>query len=101
MTTDSCWLVLLLAVVLGWLIWAWTQQLLASHPATVTAQVERLLKPRTSADCPACRKQRLDQTAAAPFRPQVTPWRECKSRRGAPKRIATHAFACPNRTCRY
>jgi IS1 family transposase len=31
----------------------------------------------------------------------VRPWRERKSRRGAPKRIATHGFACPNRTCDY
>jgi transposase-like protein/IS1 family transposase len=100
MTTHSCWHVLSLAVVLSWLVWAW-QQLLASHHAAVTAQVERLLKPRTPVDCPACRKQRLDQTAPAPSRLPVTPWRERKSRRGAPKRIATQGFACPNRTCKY
>ena len=29
------------------------------------------------------------------------PWREVKSRRGAPKRIPTEGFACPNRQCRY
>jgi len=101
MTTDSCWHVLLLAVVLGWLVWAWQQQLLASHHAAVTAQVQRLLKPRTPDDCPACRKQPLDQTATAPSLPPVTPWRERKSRRGAMGRIATQPFACPNRTCRY
>jgi hypothetical protein len=27
------------------------------------------------------------------------PWREVKSRRGAPKRIDTAGFACPNRLC--
>jgi IS1 family transposase len=31
----------------------------------------------------------------------VTPWRALKSRRGAPKRINTQGFACPNRTCAY
>ncbi len=31
----------------------------------------------------------------------VRPWREVKSRRGAPKRIHTEGFACPNRTCPY
>jgi transposase-like protein/IS1 family transposase len=98
MTTDSCWHVLLLALVLGWLVWAW-QQLLASQHAAVTAQIQRLLKPRTPDDCPACRKQRLDQTATTLSRLPVTPWRERKSRRGAPKRIATQGFACPNRTC--
>ncbi len=29
------------------------------------------------------------------------PWREVKSRRGAPKRIDTEGFACPNHQCLY
>jgi hypothetical protein len=29
------------------------------------------------------------------------PWREVKSRRGAPKRVNTEGFACPNRQCTY
>jgi hypothetical protein len=29
----------------------------------------------------------------------VRPWREVKSRRGAPKRVNTEGFACPNRKC--
>jgi hypothetical protein len=29
----------------------------------------------------------------------VRPWREMKSRRGAPKRVNTEGFACPNRGC--
>ena len=31
----------------------------------------------------------------------VRPWCEVKSRRGAPKRIDTEGFACPNRKCLY
>ncbi|HEX6480009.1 MAG TPA: hypothetical protein VF043_14295 [Ktedonobacteraceae bacterium] len=31
----------------------------------------------------------------------VRPWCEVKSRRGAPKRIDTQGFACPNRACLY
>jgi transposase-like protein/IS1 family transposase len=31
----------------------------------------------------------------------VRPWRELKSRRGAPKRANTEGFACPNRACPY
>ena len=31
----------------------------------------------------------------------VRPWREVKSRRGAPKRINTEGFACPNPQCPY
>jgi transposase-like protein len=36
-------------------------------------------------------------TAASPVRP----WNEVKSRRGAPKRINTQGFACPNHQCLY
>jgi IS1 family transposase len=31
----------------------------------------------------------------------VRPWSEVKSRRGAPKRIPTEGFACPNQQCAY
>jgi transposase-like protein len=31
----------------------------------------------------------------------VRPWREVKSRRGAPKHIDTEGFACPNHQCPY
>ncbi len=31
----------------------------------------------------------------------VRPWPEVKSRRGAPKRVNTEGFACPNRKCPY
>jgi len=31
----------------------------------------------------------------------VRPWREVKSRRGAPKRVNTEGFACPNHQCLY
>ena len=31
----------------------------------------------------------------------VRPWRKVKSRRGAPKRIDTKDYACPNPQCRY
>jgi hypothetical protein len=29
------------------------------------------------------------------------PWSEVKSRRGAPKRVASEGLACPNRKCPY
>src|SRR4051794_36199236 len=58
----------------------------------------RLLKPRHADDCPTCRRPPV-QVAPAP--PAPPPWRELKSRRGAPKRIATDGFACPNRACAY
>ncbi len=73
------------------------------HLAAKTAHpmVHRLLKPHTPLDCPACR---LDSTASsggglAPV--PVRPWREVKSRRGAPKRVNTEGYACPNQQCAY
>jgi hypothetical protein len=100
MTTNLGWLVFLLVGCLVWLAWAWQRhQHPASHPAAVTARVQRLLKPRTPDDCPACRQQAAAPAAPDPLRAAVPPWRERKSRRGAPKRIETQGFACPKRTC--
>jgi hypothetical protein len=59
----------------------------------------RLLRPRTPADCPMCRAQEANRGPAGP--PPVRPWREMKSRRGAPKRIATHGYACWTSPCLY
>ena len=99
MTTNLGWFVFLLV---GCLAWAWQRhQHPASHPAAVTARVQRLLKPRTPDDCPACRQQVAASAATAPVCASVTPWREQKSRRGAPKRIDTQGFACPNQRCAY
>ena len=63
--------------------------------------LHRLLKPRTPLDCPARRLACAHLTAAGPAPASVRPWREMKSRRGAPKRIPTNGFACPNRQCPY
>ena len=101
MTTNLGWFVFLLVGCLVWLVWAWQRhQHPAPHPAAVTARVQRLLKPRTPDDCPACRQQAASAAMAPPCA-SVTPWREQKSRRGAPKRIDTQGFACPNQRCAY
>ncbi len=60
--------------------------------------VHRLLKPRTPLDCPICR---LSSSGVRPAPAPVRPWCEVKSRRGAPKRIHTAGFACPNQQCAY
>jgi transposase-like protein len=60
--------------------------------------VHRLLKPRTPPDCPLCR---LCSSDVRPAPAPVRPWSEVKSRRGAPKRIPTEGFACPNQHCVY
>lgn len=63
--------------------------------------VQRLLKPRCPDDCPACRLASPASTAGGPEPAPVRPWREVISRRGAPKRVNTEGFACPNQQCAY
>src|SRR5262245_17218629 len=101
MLPDSGWFELLLMLVLVWLVWAWRRPSAQSRIAALTAMPQRLLKPRTPDDCPVCCQQTAPPTPKAPTSTPVTPWCEVKSRRGAPKRIATQGFACPNRTCMY
>jgi IS1 family transposase len=102
MTDDLWWLVFLSVGSLVCLAWLGHRHL---HPpsqtAVITSRIQRLLKPRTPEDCPACRQQAAVPTRLPPTCPPIIPYSERKSRRGAPKRIATHGFACPNRTCMY
>jgi hypothetical protein len=101
MVVDWFWFSLVLSLLLLWLLWHWPQLWPHLQTTTVAAARQRLLKPRTPADCPTCRQARATTTDRPPTRIPVTPWRERKSRRGAPKRILTQGFACPNRTCLY
>ena len=100
MTTTSSGLVLLLLLLLTWRIWMWWCPRNQIRPA-VAAQTQRLLKPRTPNDCPTCCQQAAAALATAPSTLSAPPWRDRKSRRGAPKRIATQGFACPHRACLY
>ena len=102
MVTDGCWLISVLA--LGWVAWAYfglRHHRLEPDPATAAATVQRLLKPRTPQDCPACRRPAAPLRSSPAPPPPVRPWRECKSRRGRPKRIVTAGFACPDSACAY
>jgi transposase-like protein len=102
MPSHWCTLLLLLTALLVGLVWNWRWRTLSVPPsAAVTAAVQRLLKPRTPDNCPICRQQAAVAPSPTPIHSTVTPWRQIKSRRGAPKHIATQGFACPNRTCLY
>ena len=72
-----------------------------SKAETMRTTVQRLLKPRTPLDCPICRLSCTPSSVVGPAPAPVRPWRDVKSRRGAPKRINTEGFACPNRECPY
>ncbi len=69
-----------------------------SKVGAVRTTLQRLLKPRTPLDCPICR---LSSSGVRPAPAPVRPWSEVKSRRGAPKRVNTEGFSCPNRICPY
>src|SRR5262245_29315710 len=99
MLVDWFWSSLVLSILLLWLLWHWPQLWPQLQTTTVAAARERLLKPRTPADCPMCRQARATAADHPPSSIPLTPWRERKSRRGAPKRIVTQDFACPNRSC--
>jgi hypothetical protein len=78
---------------------SWPHLQLSHVPAgSRRALVHRLLKPRTPLDCPLCR---LASPGVEPASAPIRPWREVKSRRGAPKRVNTEGFACPNPQCAY
>jgi hypothetical protein len=81
---------------------SWPHYQLSHSPAgSRRALVHRLLKPRTPLDCPACRLACTPSSVVRPAPAAVRPWCEVKSRRGAPKRIPTDGFACPNQQCSY
>jgi IS1 family transposase/transposase-like protein len=66
--------------------------------AKMRTTLQRLLKPRTPLDCPVCRFASPD---VIPTSAPIRPWRQVKSRRGAPKRVNTEGFACHNQRCPY
>jgi len=72
-----------------------------SKAVALHSAVHRLLKPRSPRDCPACRLSSILSSGVESAAPPVRPWREVKSRRGAPKRVDTAGFACPNQQCKY
>ncbi len=92
-------LIVMLVLCTLWLIARRHVQRQPEPPASKDT-LQRLLKPRTPDDCPACRR-RVRPASPLTSRSPVRPWRELKSRRGAPKRIATDGFTCPNPACAY
>ena len=90
---------LLLSLTLLWRFCWFHLRSSSSRGRAKRTTLHRLLKPRCPNDCPACR---LASTASSGREPApVRPWREMKSRRGAPKRVNTEGFACPNSQCAY
>jgi transposase-like protein len=72
-----------------------------SRGGAIHSTAQRHLKPRSPHDCPACCLASTPSSGVGPAPLPVRPWREMKSRRGAPKRIPTAGFAYPNHQCPY
>jgi hypothetical protein len=68
----------------------------AQEASAKRTPLHRRLKPRSPHDCPTFRLASTLSSVAEPMPPPVRPWREVKSRRGAPKRLNTVGFVCPN-----
>jgi transposase-like protein len=81
----------------GWL----PLQTSSSRAGAIHSSVQCLLKPRTPDDCPACRLASPPSSSGRSAPTPVRPWREVKSRRGAPKHVNTAGFACLNPQCTY
>lgn len=90
-----------LFLALLWCLDWWRLQPSHSRRGAKRTTRHRLLQPRCPNDCPACRLASTPSLGGGPAPLPVRPWAEVKSRRGAPKRIPTDGFACPNQQCAY
>src|SRR5690242_14786145 len=88
--------VFLLSLALLWRLGWLHLQTSSSRGGALHSTVQRLLKRRAPDDCPACRIAATTSSGGGPAPVPVRPWREIKSRRGAPKRVNTEGYACPN-----
>ena len=85
---------------LGRLCWCHLQPS-HSRGGAIHSTAQPLLKPRTPLDCPDCRLSCAHLSVVELRLRKSRPWSEVRSRRGAPKRINTQGFACPNQQCPY
>ena len=92
---------LLFFLALLWRLYWFPLRPSSSRGGAKRSRLHRLLKPRCPDDCPACRLGSTASSDGGPAPAPVRPWSEVKSRRGAPKRIPTEGFACPNQKCAY
>ena len=92
---------LLFALALLWRLCWLHRRPSSSRGAVRHSTLHRHLQPRCPDDCSACRLASTPSSGVGSAPAPVRPWCEVKSRRGAPKRIDTAGFACPNPQCQY
>src|SRR5262245_8511790 len=80
MTDDLCLQVVLIVCSLVCLAWLGHRHLHPpSHTAVITSRIQRLQKPRTPEDCPACRQPQAVPTRVPPTSPPISPYSERKN----------------------
>jgi hypothetical protein len=92
--------VVALGAILLTLLWWHRLSRLHSRGRVRPRRGQQTPRPRTPDDCGACRALQSCPASLVPPAP-VQPWREIKSRRGAPKRLNTEGYACPSPRCAY
>ncbi len=80
---------------------SWSHHDSSPSKGRLRSLVQRYLKPRSPLACPACCRSSACSSGQTLPPLAVRPWREIKSRRGAPKRVTSEGFACPNGACQY
>jgi transposase-like protein len=80
----------------------WSHHCPAHSAATAKhTPIQRLWHRHAPHAIAPCRLSCTISAGVGPAPASVRPWREVKSRRGAPKRVNTEDFACPNHQCPY
>jgi hypothetical protein len=80
---------------------SWSHQGPSHSEKRLPSLVLRRLKPRSPLACPLCCRSSADSSGQELSSRAVRPWRESKSRCGAPTRVMTEGFACPNAACQF
>jgi hypothetical protein len=94
--------VFLLSLALLWRLGWLHLQTSSSRGGAIHSTVQRLLKPRTPDECPACRLASTPSSSGGPVPAPVRPWSEVKCRRGACAgylRYPSARIACENSSC--
>jgi len=100
MTCAHLWPLALILVAIILVLVGWCRRRTQRGRLPSVSCLCRHWRPRTPDDCAYCRQAR-DLPQAAPQPPVVRPWRDGRSRRGAPWRIPTEGYACRTQGCAY
>ena len=97
MTHVRPWFLALILLAIVLLLLAWRYRHAWHRALPYLPKRIRRLHPSTPNDCPHCRLASTPRWDVPPS--AVRPWRDGRSRRGAPRRVPTDGYACRNPRC--